>query len=157
VSAYVPDLKAIIMNIIRRLILTLLAPCFGTAMMMIPLKETKTPRRRFLASAAASAFGVTIQPVLPPPAGAVKERNEALCNTGFFTNIAQYRCTPVGNIWDEGQKTSLSVEEEGATNSLLSKFNFETSESSSDEKDDGIGVTSQPSVDSRKSAANVLR
>lgn len=121
-------------------------------------REATTPRRRFLASAAASAFGVMVS--VPPPAEAVKERNEALCNTGFFTNIAQYRCTPVGNIWDEGQKTSLSVEEEGATDSLLSKFNLgATNESSSDENVDGNGVTSQsqPFVDFGTSAANVLR
>jgi hypothetical protein len=85
------------------------------------------------------------------PANALKERNEALCATGFFTNIGQYfndkkvsfpffsivtltfkstpstiagqwYCTPIGNIADEGQSGVLSPDQEGVADSLMSKL-----------------------------------
>ena len=62
-------------------------------------------------------------------ANALEERNEALCRTGFFTNIAQYYCTDIGNIADEGRTRGLSANQEGTTDSLLSKFSFEREES----------------------------
>ena len=53
---------------------------------------------------------------------AIEPRNEALCSTGFFTNIAQYYCTDIGNISDEGKIKDLSTNQEMATDSLLSKL-----------------------------------
>mmetsp|Transcript_18515 Transcript_18515/g.22981 ORF Transcript_18515/g.22981 Transcript_18515/m.22981 type:complete len:167 (+) Transcript_18515:88-588(+) len=67
------------------------------------------------------------------PAAAIKERNEALCKTGFFTNIAAYYCTDLGNIADEGYGRSLSVSEENTMGSLMSKFDL--SEGAGDSKD----------------------
>lgn len=53
---------------------------------------------------------------------AVKNRNEALCGTGFYTNIWQYKCTELGDIQDEGTPGGLSPSEESTAESLLSKF-----------------------------------
>mmetsp|Transcript_4825 Transcript_4825/g.10207 ORF Transcript_4825/g.10207 Transcript_4825/m.10207 type:complete len:156 (-) Transcript_4825:46-513(-) len=58
----------------------------------------------------------------PIPAIAVKERNEALCGTGFFTNIWEYRCTDLGDISDEGMTGTLSPTQETSTNSLMSRL-----------------------------------
>jgi len=83
-------------------------------------------RRRLLAGGVAStAAGLAsaFLPIVSPPAHAVKERNEILCGTGFFTNIWQYRCTDLGDISDEGQIKALSPSENGAADALLrSKF-----------------------------------
>jgi hypothetical protein len=57
-----------------------------------------------------------------PAAWAVQERNEALCRTGFFTNIMQYRCTDLGDISDEGEARSLSESQAEAADGLLSKL-----------------------------------
>ena len=77
----------------------------------------------------------------PPPAYALKEKNEVLCNTGFFTNVGAWYCTDIGNIGDEGQVKSLSKNEEASVDSLMSKFNFDddssTTEGDSAGKRDG--------------------
>lgn len=53
---------------------------------------------------------------------ALKPNNEALCGTGFFTNIAQYKCTDIGDISDEGQSRKTTAEEESRLDGLMSKF-----------------------------------
>ena len=63
--------------------------------------------------------------VAPTGASAVKPRNEQLCGTGLFTNYLEYRCTELGDISDEGQRTSFSAKEEGAADSLLGKLNLD--------------------------------
>mmetsp|Transcript_42591 Transcript_42591/g.51131 ORF Transcript_42591/g.51131 Transcript_42591/m.51131 type:complete len:171 (-) Transcript_42591:39-551(-) len=65
---------------------------------------------------------------LPTVANALKERNEALCGTGFFTNIAQYMCTEIGNIADEGSSKGLSSSQDGTVDSLMSKLMIPDSE-----------------------------
>lgn len=75
--------------------------------------------------------------VAPKPAHALQERNEQLCKTGFFTNIAQYYCTDIGNISDEGVSKGPSVEETGKMESLMSKFDLgEAADGSSNNADD---------------------
>jgi hypothetical protein len=74
-------------------------------------------RRAFLASS--SSFAVAVQ-----PAHALKERNEALCNTGFFTNIWEYRCTEIGDISDEAAAREMTSKEQGAVDSLMSKLDL---------------------------------
>ena len=59
----------------------------------------------------------------PHEARALKPRNEALCDTGLFDNFLEYRCTPIGDIQDEGINKGLSDEELVATDSLLAKLN----------------------------------
>ena len=56
------------------------------------------------------------------PALALKPNNEALCGTGFFTNIAQYKCTDIGDISDEGKSRKTTAEEDSRMDSLMSKF-----------------------------------
>jgi len=58
----------------------------------------------------------------PPSAWAVQPKNEALCGTGFFTNIWEYRCTSIGDIGDVGRPGELTETEQSAADALLSKF-----------------------------------
>ena len=60
--------------------------------------------------------------LVSPPALALQERNEALCGTGFFTNIWQSRCTELGDITDEGEAKGLSDSQEASVESLMSKL-----------------------------------
>ena len=62
---------------------------------------------------------------LASPAFALQEKNEALCGTGFFTNIWQYKCTEIGDIEDEGESKALSTNEKSSIDSLMIKFNLE--------------------------------
>ena len=64
---------------------------------------------------------------LPQSANAVRKRNDELCNTGFFTNIAQWYCTEFGDISDEGVGKELSESQESATDSLMTKFSLDSS------------------------------
>jgi len=73
---------------------------------------------------------------LPSSSWALKERNEQLCGTGLFTNFLEYRCTDIGDISDEGQKTTFSASEAGAADSLLSKFNLDASDITTEENMD---------------------
>lgn len=66
--------------------------------------------------------GGTIVNRLPGAANALEERNEALCATGFFTNIAQYKCTEIGDISGDGKAKQLSIDEEASANSLMGKL-----------------------------------
>lgn len=75
-----------------------------------------------------------MSPSSPPPAYALQERNEALCNTGFFTNVGAWYCTDIGNIGDEGKSKALSDEAEARVDSLMSKFDL-------DDRDVGGGTT----------------
>lgn len=89
-------------------------------------------RRNILAAALLSSVIV----VGAPAARAVKPRNEALCDTGLFDNFLEYRCTPLGNIEDEGAGRKMSETEESTTSSLMSKLMMDQNidSSSLDEK-----------------------
>jgi cell division protein FtsI/penicillin-binding protein 2 len=58
-------------------------------------------------------------------ASALEARNEVLCGTGFFTNIAQYKCTDIGDISDEGKAKKMNEQELGSMESLLGKMGVE--------------------------------
>jgi hypothetical protein len=75
--------------------------------------------RRSFATASATLVGTFLH---SDPALALKERNEALCGTGFFTNIAQYMCTDIGDISDEGRSKKFDEKELGSMDSLMSKM-----------------------------------
>lgn len=61
--------------------------------------------------------------LLPASAKALKPRNEALCGTGFFENIWQFKCTELGDIEDEGKATGFAQSDDQRTaDSLLSKL-----------------------------------
>ena len=55
-----------------------------------------------------------------------------LCGTGFFTNIAQYKCTEIGDISQDGKVKPLSASEEGSMESLLGKLGMEEAKSVDD-------------------------
>lgn len=75
--------------------------------------------RRGFATASATLVGTYLH---AEPALALKERNEMLCGTGFFTNIAQYLCTDIGDISDEGRAKNFDEKELGSMESLMSKM-----------------------------------
>lgn len=81
-------------------------------------ESCSSSRREFVAR---SLFGLAA--IQSTPVFALKERDEALCSTGFFTNIWEFRCTEIGDISDEGASRDLSSSELGATESLMSKLN----------------------------------
>lgn len=77
-------------------------------------------------------------------AWAAQPRNEALCKTGFFTNIAQRMCTDIGDITEDGLSKDLTKSELGVTEGLLGKLNLdlgntdvkETENANNSEKDE---------------------
>ena len=89
-------------------------------------------RRRLLTTTTTTScvlFGTLLTGVgTPTVAQAVQPKNEALCGTGFFENIWQYKCTDLGDIQDEGIPSTLSLEQQGATDSLLDKLNLQLDE-----------------------------
>ena len=84
------------------------------------------------------------------PASALKPNNEALCGTGFFTNIAQYKCTDIGDISDEGQSRKTTAEEESRLDGLMSKFGDLDLPSSSSSGADEQGESSDDSASAKK-------
>jgi hypothetical protein len=88
-------------------------------------------RRRLLTTTTTKGsvlFGFLLAVGKPTAAQAVKPKNEALCGTGFFENIWQYKCTELGDIQDEGIPSTLSPEQQGATDSLMGKLNLQQDE-----------------------------
>lgn len=55
-------------------------------------------------------------------AQALQERNEALCGTGFFEHFNEFKCTPIGDISDEGNTKKLSDNEVERVDSLMGKL-----------------------------------
>jgi len=45
-----------------------------------------------------------------------------LCGTGFFEHFNEFRCTPIGDISDEGTVKALSAKEDGISDGLLGKL-----------------------------------
>jgi len=93
-----------------------------------------------------SAASISLLGFNSQPAFALKPNNEALCGTGFFENIYQYKCTNIGDISDEGTSRNLSSIEEDKLNSLMGKFDLggsdfasgsDSNEIAGDEKDKG--------------------
>ena len=57
-----------------------------------------------------------------PKAEALRPKNDALCGTGFFEHIYEYKCTAIGDIEDEGSAKALNSDEMGITDSLIGKL-----------------------------------
>lgn len=105
---------------------------------------TKMTRRNFalLGRQLALPTVIVVAAMIPTqPASALQERNEALCNTGFFTNVGAWYCTDIGNIGDEGKPQPMSGGEEASIDSLMGKFGSldAFSEDGSGGKRDGNG------------------
>ena len=101
------------------LLLLLLCSLLTTTITALSLQTTSSRRSFVAALAGGAAWGAT---TTTPAAHALQERNEALCNTGFFTNIWQYKCTPLGDIQDEGFAKDLTNADQGTVDSLMSKL-----------------------------------
>ena len=87
--------------------------------------EEILPRRiLFQKTLVASGLFTAATLMSPMPSLALKQRNEQLCATGFFTNYLEYRCTDIGDISDEGQKTTFSNKDEEAADSLMDRLNL---------------------------------
>ena len=67
-------------------------------------------------------------------AHALQERNEALCGTGFFEHFNEFKCTPIGDISDEGTTKSLSDNEMKQVDSLMGKLGMMDVEIVDDQK-----------------------
>ena len=83
-------------------------------------------RTTILATAALLVPFATV--MVPSPALALKPKNEALCGTGFFEHIYEYKCTAIGDIEDEGTSRAMSKDENGLTDSLMGKLGFDSSD-----------------------------
>lgn len=92
---------------------------------------SKFSRRVFLSQI--SAFG------LVAPAKALQNKNDALCGTGFFTHIYEYKCTEIGDIEDEGASKGLSSTEESSIDGLMSKFDLGSVETQSTDSEPETG------------------
>ena len=119
-----------------------------------PVKLESLNRRnliRVLSSAALSSNLV----LNSQSAMALKPNNEALCGTGFFTNIAQYKCTDIGDISDEGQSRKTTAEEESRLDGLMSKFDDlelpSSSSSGADADEQSESTCSDDSASAKKS------
>ena len=101
---------------INSLLLLLLLLCSLLTTTITALSLQTTSSRRSFVALAGGAWG------LATTTHALQERNEALCYTGFFTNIWQYKCTPLGDIQDEGFAKDLTNADQGTVDSLMSKL-----------------------------------
>lgn len=113
----------------RLILLGLVVACACVSSVQSLVPETTRPsstttepldRRGLIRALSSAALSGNI--LLSQPAWALKPNNEALCGTGFFTNIAQYKCTDIGDISDEGQSRKTTAEEESRLDGLMSKF-----------------------------------
>ena len=67
-----------------------------------------------------------------PKAEALRPKNDALCGTGFFEHIYEYKCTAIGDIEDEGSAKALNSDEMGITDSLIGKLGVSVEDIKSD-------------------------
>lgn len=68
----------------------------------------------------------TTTTIIPTTAAyALQPRNEPLCSTGLFEHFMEYKCTPIGDIQDEGMSKGLTSVDEQTTNSLMSKLGLD--------------------------------
>ena len=81
---------------------------------------------------------------------ALEARNEIVCGTGFFTNIAQYKCTEIGDISDEGKVKTVNADEVKSMESLLGKMGITDST-------DGVGGKGTKATTQEMTAPDIVR
>mmetsp|Transcript_15705 Transcript_15705/g.31246 ORF Transcript_15705/g.31246 Transcript_15705/m.31246 type:complete len:123 (+) Transcript_15705:142-510(+) len=101
------------------LILATILTIFGATRRASAYTHVRLCRRTLLTSS--TAFGL----LFPSQSLAIKEKNDLLCSTGFFTNYRPELCTDLGDITDEGVATGLKKGEEDAVSSLMAKFDLD--------------------------------
>lgn len=87
----------------------------------------KTTYHSFNIAVAAAVTLTTTTTILTPTSAAyaLQPRNELFCSTGLFEHFMEYKCTPIGDILDEGVSKELTNVEEQTTDSLLSKLGID--------------------------------
>ena len=93
--------------------------------------NSSTNRRSFLSLPSVLLLSSSSLSFFPSNANALKPKNDALCGTGFFEHIYEYKCTSIGDIEDEGKTKEMNSNEVGLTDSLMGKLNLSSSSSSS--------------------------
>jgi len=93
-------------------------------------KDLNLPDRRNvlfrIGTTTSSLLTTMMATTVPTPALALKNKNEALCGTGFFEHIYEYKCTSIGDIEDEGTSKKLGQVEINVADNLMAKFGLDT-------------------------------
>jgi len=109
-------------------------------------------RTTILATAALLVPYATV--MVPSPALALKPKNEALCGTGFFEHIYEYKCTAIGDIEDEGTSRVMSKDENGLTDSLMGKLGFDNNDDASQPQQQSSSLTDKKSETTKPKKEN---
>lgn len=109
-------------------------------------------RTTLLATAALLLPFATV--MAPSPALALKPKNEALCGTGFFEHIYEYKCTAIGDIEDEGTSRVMSKDENGLTDSLMGKLGFDNNDDASQPQQQSSSLTDKKSETTKPKKEN---
>ena len=85
--------------------------------------STGTSRRdMFTISVNTIALSLAFATQYPASSSALESRNESVCGTGLFEHFQEWRCTPIGNILDEGSSKDLKDVEVASIDSLMGKL-----------------------------------
>ena len=98
----------------------------ATAAEQLQTADRQHGRRAFWKTGIATTALGLVGLAAPTPAHALKKRNEALCGTGFFEHIYEYKCTAIGDIQDEGYSKALNQAESGLTDGLMGKLRLDS-------------------------------
>lgn len=99
-------------------------------------------RRAFVSISVTTASAI----LLPQESQALQKKNEALCGTGFFEHIYEYKCTTIGDISDEAKSKSMDESMEIQTDLLMERLNsFEKKDT---QKRDTIEFAQEKTTDS---------
>ena len=116
-------------------------------------QPTATDRRSFLVPSIAVPLSFIFNAA---KVEALQPKNDALCGTGFFEHIYEYKCTAIGDIEDEGIAKGMSSNEVGLTDSLMGKLGLSTEESFNSRDGDNnlfdakFAVDAEPKNEGRK-------
>jgi hypothetical protein len=99
-------------------------------------------RRAFVSITVTTASAI----LLPEDSQALQKKNEALCGTGFFEHIYEYKCTTIGDISDEAKSKSIDESMEIQTDLLMERLN--SSEKKDAQKSDTMRFAHEKTIDS---------
>lgn len=70
----------------------------------------------------------------PQESEALQKKNEALCDTGFFEHIYEYRCTAIGDISDEAKSKVMDDKMKNSADLLMEKLGLTENDVQSTER-----------------------
>ena len=87
-------------------------------------REATVSTRRDMVTISINAMALSLALITQNPASssALESRNESVCGTGLFEHFQEWRCTPIGNILDEGSPKDLKEGEVTSIDSLMGKL-----------------------------------